>query len=267
METLHQYENPQQAAERAADSFLRQINPHGPQNTPQQMRHDRAGFDHSLIEFLGTPGNVGTDADIAALTHMKMDVLARRNEADRACLVHMVVPHRVSGPDTRAACDRILDSIQQMRSPEAKANALVRYMYTVPLDGFPSASGPPRSFGQRVFDAAFRAVFDVAPQRTLHVEGDPPPGWNPPKGGSAAQHLQQLVRQRPDLGRALDMVARLPAYDSKDRITPDIIASVLSARFPHHISMPFPQAAYLQACRNHMSAAAATADAPWQRAP
>ena len=244
------------AARREARGFLRSIDPHVPKH-PSALMDERAALDRIVGRFVseergGPAGARDTrDADTAALTRLKLHVLKTEcNEADRACLTHLVMPPRSAGPETAKAYDQILDSIGEMKNPEAQAQALVRYVFTVSLDGFPSGPAAPaqeRDGGLRGFARMF---FNAASAGT--TEGAPPPDWHPPRRGNAQQLLQQLVQQQPHIGRALTMSAQLSPYPSEDPVTPQTIADVFSARLPHHPSMSFARFDYLTACQEFM---------------
>lgn len=246
------------AACREAKRFLRGLDPHRPKH-PHALFDERAAMDRIVGRFVSQErrsvperGNA-SDVDTAALMRLKLHVLKTEcNEADRACLTHLVMPARSAGPQTAKAYDQILDSIRDMKNPEAQAAALVRYVFTVPLDGFPS--GPAAPAERHGVFGGFGAFIQRAIRGSAagSIEGSPPPDWHPPTRGSAGQLLQQLVQQQPHIGRALAMAAQLPVYPSPDPVTPQTIADVFSARLPHHPSMSFPRFDYLKACQDFM---------------
>ncbi|MCM5682798.1 hypothetical protein M8A51_24980 [Schlegelella sp. S2-27] len=255
------------AARRKAKDFLCGIDPHQPKH-PTALFEERAALDRIVGRFVSEPAasaehREAGDADIAALTRLKLHVLKTEcNEAHRACLTHLVMPARSAGPETSKAYHQILDSIRDMKNPEAQAQALVRYLFTVPLDGFPSA--PSASADRTSLLGRFGTLVGRALSASGRNDGSngvlgaPPPGWQPPVRGSAEQLLRELVQQAPHIGRALDMAAALPAYPSPDPVTPQTIADVFSARLPHHPSMPFARFDYLAACQRHMRTSTGT---------
>lgn len=251
------------AARREARDFLCGIDPHQPKH-PSALFEERAALDRIVGRFVSEQAASAEhrdagDTDIAALARLKLHVLKTEcNEADRACLTHLVMPPRSAGPETSKAFNQILDSIQGMKNPEAQAQALVRYVFTVPLDGFPSGPAAPadRSGVLGRFGALIGRTWGAGRLDDVShgVQGSPPPGWHPPARGSAKQLLGELLQKEPHIGRALDMAAKLPAYPSPDPVTPQTIADVFSARLPHHPSMPFARFDYLAACQSHMRA-------------